>query len=197
MLQRCLRRDLGALPKSDSRLNNLVFPATTLELEQVFLEVPTFAMGECRGDDFSYLFKYGGRSPLETRYCYYNDPKKTVRTLRSEGVRGIGRQITKRDYLTPIFLLDLVNPITNPSMALCSQRFILRTFKGFSHRSGEKVFPLQRHPLLPRANVQEHSHQRARSATNPARPDLIWGLHEHTCTKSSGYVDNASTRPAT
>lgn len=142
MLQRCLRGNLGALPKSESRLDNLVFPATTLELEQVFLEVPTFAMGECRGDDFSYLFKYGGRSPLETRYCYYNDPKKTVRTLRSEGVRGIGGQITKRDYLTPIFLLDLVNPIANPSMASCSQQFIFRTFKGFSHRSGEKVFPL-------------------------------------------------------
>lgn len=102
-----------------------------LTLAMSRLDVP-----EVFGKDFRYLFSYGEQG-IQTKYCYWKDPKKKIRTLHSQDIQGIDGSITQTKSLAPIFLLNLNSP-TELSSSIRSGpvQFIFRCFGGPSFWTG-------------------------------------------------------------
>lgn len=108
----------------------------------VRLTVGRFDIPEILGGDFSYLFS-PEHPRLQTKYCYYNDPQKKIRTVGAEDIRGIGGVISRMEDLQPIFLLNLHPPHCwkpEHSQTLYDhdepEQFIFRSFGGPSFYTG-------------------------------------------------------------
>jgi hypothetical protein len=120
------------------------------KLEKLDLTMSSFQVPEIDGDDFSYLFSTH-ENGLQTKYCYWGDPEKKIRTLNSENILGIDGPLRNVRELKPIFLLDLEPPIHSfpsyfPSIRagrtpVCkTEQFIFRFFGGVSFDEG--IVPL-------------------------------------------------------
>jgi hypothetical protein len=110
------------------------------KLDCLNLTVGSFDASEILGTDFRYLFSSQGQK-LQTKYCFWNDPEKKIRTLKTEQILGIDGPITKPDKLAPIFLLSIQPPNQNFSQMFREynykpQQFIFRAFGGWSFWSG-------------------------------------------------------------
>lgn len=109
------------------------------QLEQLILTITRLDVPEVLGQDFHYLFSSRDQD-IETKYCFWSDPEKRIRTLCSQDIRGIGGPITHFPNLRPIFLLNL-NPPTQilPDSECPSSdpvQFIFRCFGGDSFWAG-------------------------------------------------------------
>jgi hypothetical protein len=109
------------------------------QLEQLTLAVSRLDVPEVLGRDFCYLFfKQQG---IQTKYCYWRDPEKKIRTLCSQDIRGVDGQITQIQNLRPILLLNL-NPPTqtlpdsSESPSSDPVQFVFRCFGGPSFWTG-------------------------------------------------------------
>jgi hypothetical protein len=109
------------------------------ELEQLAITVGRFDVPEILGKDFGYLFAKNEKNNLETKYCYWRDPKKKFRTTQRQDIRGIGGTITEAEDLEPIFLLNLRPPARSYPENLMPrpcragnvpEQFIFRNFGG-------------------------------------------------------------------
>lgn len=61
---------------------------------QLTLIVDSILTIECLSKDFYYLFLQNRQQePLQTKYCYYNNLKRKIRTLELKDILGISRQI--------------------------------------------------------------------------------------------------------
>jgi hypothetical protein len=77
-----------------------------IQLEKATLTVNDFSiLSTFNSKDFRYLFSQNKQGKIETKYCYYDDPKKKIQILQPENIRGIGGQITEAQDLSPIFIL--------------------------------------------------------------------------------------------
>ncbi|KAF1357326.1 hypothetical protein EJ07DRAFT_157641 [Lizonia empirigonia] len=107
------------------------------QFKHLSLAVSRLDVPEVLGQDFSYLFST--RQELQTKYCYWRDPERRVRTLHPQDIRGIDGPITQIQNLRPIFLLNL-NPPTQfqPDSSSSSEpvQFIFRCFGGSSFWTG-------------------------------------------------------------
>jgi hypothetical protein len=81
------------------------FSESQLTLDHLTLTITDFSLPEYLSKDFRFLF--GEQEPLETKYCYYGDPKKRISKIKTEDIRGINGPIEKARDLCPIFLLRL------------------------------------------------------------------------------------------
>jgi hypothetical protein len=112
-------------------------------IEQTDLLISDFGVPEVIGNNFSYLFSVN-KQQLQTKYCYWKDPKKKIRTLGEQDIRGVGGPVTTVKDLDPIFLLNLRPPIQHvpdyfPSRHTRSvklEQYIFRSFKGTSFWTG-------------------------------------------------------------
>ena len=82
------------------------------QLEQLTLAVGRLDVPEVLGNDFRYLFSYVEQK-MQTKYCYWKDPEKKIRYLRSQDIRGIDGPVMQTQDLRPIFLLSLDPPTQN------------------------------------------------------------------------------------
>ncbi|KAF1924625.1 uncharacterized protein M421DRAFT_402062 [Didymella exigua CBS 183.55] len=111
------------------------------QLEQLTLAVSRLDVPEVLGQDFCYLFS-SREEDIQTRYCYWKDPEKRIRTLCSQDIRGIDGPITQLQNLRPVFLLNLDPPtkIMSDSSEPSSSdpvQFIFRCFGGSSFWAGD------------------------------------------------------------
>ena len=112
-------------------------------LEQTVLTIGSFDVPEVFGKDFRYLFSRDGQQ-LQTKYCYWKDPSKKIRTLKGQDIRGIGGQITEVNDLDPIFLLNLHPPVQcipayfplRLNSTVTPEQYIFRSFGGSSFWTG-------------------------------------------------------------
>lgn len=97
-------------------------------------------MPEVLGQDFCYLFS-GRENDIQTKYCYWKDPEKKIRTLCLPDIRGIDGPITQLQDLRPIFLLNLdlpaqILPDSSKPPSSDPLQFIFRCFGGLSFWAG-------------------------------------------------------------
>jgi hypothetical protein len=107
------------------------------QLEQLALTIGRFDVPEVLGKDFRYLFSGNGQQ-LQTKYCYWKDPRKRITTIKTQDIRGIGGPITKFKDLDPIFLLNLQPPaqLHEYRAGGTHEQFIFRRFGGSSFWTG-------------------------------------------------------------
>jgi hypothetical protein len=115
-------------------------------LEKLDLTVGSFIRPEIDAgdfDDFSYLFSETPNG-LQTKYCYWNDPDRSIKTLDSKHILGIGGPIEDVEELKPIFLLDLEPPRINwpdsfpkDTTKFTTEQFFFLLFGGFSFEEGK------------------------------------------------------------
>jgi hypothetical protein len=67
------------------------------QLKQLTLAVSRLDVPKVLGQDFCYLFSRRELG-IQTRYYYYGDPERRIRTLCSQDVQGINSPITRRDW---------------------------------------------------------------------------------------------------
>jgi hypothetical protein len=107
-------------------------------LERVDLTISRFDISETSDfeNGFGYLFREG-KDGLHTKYCFWKDPEKKIRTLDSNNIIGIDGPVSRLDSLRPIFLLHLIPPRLNipsyfpPTCAVAEvEQYIFRSFNG-------------------------------------------------------------------
>jgi hypothetical protein len=134
-----LQYEESLLSSSLRGLYNSPEKAVSNELE---LTIGRFDVPEILGKDFRYLFSEN-HSVLQTKYCYYNDPHKRIRTVGPHDIKGIGGEISKVEDLEPIFLLNLYPPNQEQKHTQTwygpdePEQFIFRNFGGPSFYTGD------------------------------------------------------------
>jgi hypothetical protein len=113
------------------------------KLDELDLTVSSLTVPEIDADDCRYLFSKT-ENGLQTKYCYWNDPERSIRTLESKHILGIGGSIKNVEKLKPIFLLELEAPSINwpefvpkDTTELKTEQFIFRFFGGVSFYEGK------------------------------------------------------------
>ncbi|KAF2024850.1 hypothetical protein EK21DRAFT_117367 [Setomelanomma holmii] len=114
------------------------------ELDQLTITVGKFDVPEILEEDFHHVFSENSQQRLQTKYCYWKDPMKSIRTLDQKDARGVGGPISNASALSPIFLLNLRPPIRRlPSYfralrgaKVAPEQHIFRLFGGDSFRTG-------------------------------------------------------------
>ena len=125
--------------KAQPRLRGGIPGSKEHQLERLTLAVSRLDVPEVLGQDLCYLFS-GSEQEIKTKYCYWRDPEKKIRTLCSQDIRGIDGPITHIQTLRPISLLNLPPTQTLPDSSECSKsdpvQFTFRCFGGLSFWTG-------------------------------------------------------------
>jgi hypothetical protein len=113
------------------------------QLEHASILISSFDSSEVFGRNFHYLFSKNNHR-LQTKYCYWKDPKKKIRTASGQDIRGIGGAITTVEDLDPIFLLNLRPPVpcipdyfpSRPVGTIMTEQHTFRSFWGSRFGNG-------------------------------------------------------------